>query len=694
MPLDSENPFAAPSALPFGYPPFDVIRLEHYRPAFAQGVLEQREEIDAITADPEQATFANTLVSLERTGALLDRTMRVFYEMANSMATPAMQELEAELMPAWSAHRDAVLLDRELFARVDLVHRAAQAEDTELSPEQRRVVERYHTDFVRAGAALSIEEQTELRRLNDELATATTTFSSTLLAESNAAAVHVSDAGELDGLSPDAVEAAARAASDRGLEGYVITVASPTIQPAIMSLRDRSLRERLHEASISRGTSGGDHDTRALVCRIAALRARRAGLLGYPDHAAYVVADQTAGTSAAVLEVLGSMAGPAMANLGAERTEIEAAMRADGVEGPVRPWDWAYYAAVVKAQRFEIDSAALRAYFSLDRVLRDGVFFAAERLYGVTFTERTDLPLYAPNLGVYEVHDHGGPSLGLFVCDWFARPTKRGGAWMDEFVTQSALLDQRPVVVVCLNVAAPAPGRPALMSVDEVRTAFHEFGHALHGLFSSVTYPRIAGTEVPRDFVEFPSQVNEMWAWDPVVLAHYARHHETGEVLPADVAQRLIASGEAGTGFDTVSMLGAALLDQEWHRIAADADPLDPGAVEEFEETALERHGVRSDLVPPRYRTGYFAHTFAGGYDAGYYSYLWSEVLDADMVDWFGENGGLTRENGQVFRDRLLSRGGAVDPLAAFAAIRGRAPSTEPLLRRRGLLVAATRGDG
>lgn len=693
MALDESNPFAAPSTLPFAFPPFDAVRHEHYRPAFDAGVAEQRAEITAITSNPEPAAFDNTIEALERTGALLDRNMRVFYELANSMATPEMQALESELMPEWSAHRDAILLDRELFARVDAVHAAAEAAGStsagSLSEEQRRLVERHHTDFVRAGAGLAPEQQQRLKELNDDISRATTTFGSTLLAASNAGAVHVKDRAHLDGLSDDAVESAAGAAKERDLDGYVITLSSPTIQPAISSMRDRDLRRRLHEASTTRGLRDGDHDTRALVSRITALRAERAGLLGYPDHAAYVVADQTAGTTAAVTDMLDAMAVPAMANLAVERARIEAAMRSDGIDGPVQPWDWAYYAARVKAATYDVDTAALRPYFSLDRVLRDGVFFAAERLYGLTFAERDDLPAYAPDVRIYEVRDGNGPDssvLGLFVCDWFARPTKRGGAWMDEFVTQSELLARRPVVVVCLNVPRPAGDQPALMTVEEVRTAFHEFGHALHGLFSDVTYPRIAGTEVPRDFVEFPSQVNEMWAWDPAVLANYAKHHETGESLPQDIADRLIASREAGMGFDTVAMLGAALLDHEWHRLPPDSDPVPAEEVEAFESAALERHGVLSDLVPPRYRTGYFAHAFTNGYDAGYYSYLWSEVLDADMVGWFEENGGLTRANGDTFRDRLLCRGGSVDPLSAFASIRGREPSTEPLLRRRGLL--------
>ncbi|MGZ8737979.1 MAG: M3 family metallopeptidase [Nocardioides sp.] len=683
MALDETNPFAAPSTLPFAFPPFDAIRHEHYRPAFEAGVAEHLAEIDAIAGDPAPATFANTIEALERSGRLLDRTMRVFYEMANSMATPEMQELEAELMPGYSAHSDAVLLHGGLFSRVDAVH--AQRHEAGLSEEQRRLVERHHTDFVRAGASLPPEQQQRLRELNEEISRATTQFGTTLLAESNASAVHVRDRAQLAGLSEDAVESAALAAKERDLEGYVLTLLSPTIQPAMSSLHDRNLRRRLHEASTTRGMRGGDHDTRALITRIAALRAERAGLLGYLNHAAYVVDDQTAGTTEAVTDMLDAMAEPAMRNLEQERAEIEAAMRADGVDGPVQPWDWAYYAAKVGAAKYDVDTAALRPYFSLDRVLNDGVFHAAEKLYGLTFAERHDLPTYAPDVRVYEVFDHDGSTLGLFICDWFARPTKRGGAWMDEFVTQSHLLDQRPVVVVCLNVPQPGEGQPALMTVDEVRTAFHEFGHALHGLFSDVGYPRIAGTATPRDFVEFPSQVNEMWGFWPEVLANYARHHETGEPLGQEIADRLIASRNAGMGFDTVAMLGAALLDHEWHRLAPGSAPVAPEEVEAFEAAALARHGVCSDLVPPRYRTGYFAHSFTNGYDAGYYSYLWSEVLDADMVGWFAENGGLRRENGVVFRDMLLSKGGAVDPIEAFASIRGRRPSTTPLLRRRGL---------
>jgi peptidyl-dipeptidase Dcp len=676
------NPFLAPSELPFAFPPFDRIRHEHYREAFDAGVAEQRSEIEAIVAEPQEPTFANTVEALERSGQTLGRVLRVHENLGASMSTEEMRALQAELAPLIAEHEDEIRLDPRLFARLDAVH---TTRDQGLTPEQVRVVERYHQDFVRAGAALPEPERDRLRSLNVQITSLTTEFGNRVLAEANSLALHVTDRAELDGLSDNVVESAASAASSAGLEGYLLPLVLPTIQPAMSALTNRDVRRRLHEAATSRGVRGGENDTRELVVDITRLRAERAALLGFPDHAAYVVADQTAGTTEAVLDILREMAGPAMRNLEGERARIEELMAADGVEGPVQPWDWAYYAARDKAATYDVDPDALRPYFELERVLHDGIFRAASRLFGLSFRERDDLPVYAEEVRVFEVLDDDGSTLGLFVCDWFARPTKRGGAWMDEFVPQSHLLGALPVVVVCLNVPRPADGQPALMTIDEVRTGFHEFGHALHGLFSDAVYPRLQGTAVPRDFVEFPSQVNEMWAWWPDVLAGYAVHHVTGEPLPQEVVDRLIASQAHGQGFDTVSMLGAALLDQEWHRRTVDGDRVAPEQVEEVEAGALARHGVLSPLVPPRYRSGYFAHVFSGGYDAGYYSYLWSEVLDADMVDWFTENGGLTRANGDAFRRGLLSRGGTVDPLEAFAAVRGRPPRTEPLLRRRGL---------
>jgi peptidyl-dipeptidase Dcp len=560
-----------------------------------------------------------------------------------------------------------------------------------LTPEQRRLVERYRTDVVRAGAALDEAARTRLREVNAELSSLTTAFQNKLQADSNDLAVHVATRAELDGLPDDAVAAAGEAARARGLEGYLLTLVLPTEQPALASLRDRTVRERLHRASVSRGARGNENDTSATLTRIAALRAERAHLLGHEDHAAYVVADQTAGTSEAVAAMLGGLVGPAVANARTEAAELEGLLEADGGQGPLQPWDWAYYADRVRRERFAVDTAALRPWFELDRVVHDGVFRAATALYGLTFTARPDLPGYHPDVRVYEVHDADGGEVGLFLADWYARDSKRGGAWMSTFVDQSALLGLRPVTTINLNIPRPPDGEPTLLTLDELRTVFHEFGHVLHGLLSDVTYPRFSGTSVPRDFVEYPSQVNEMWALWPEILRAYAVHHETGEPLPQDVADRLQAAARYGQGQATTEYLAAALLDLEWHRLrwggpdqAGDALP-GPDEVEEFEQAALRRHGVAYDLVPPRYRSTYFAHVFAGGYAAGYYSYIWSEVLDADTVEWFRENGGLRRELGQRFASGLLSRGGAVDPMEAFADVVGRAPRIEPLLERRGL---------
>ncbi len=685
VPLE-DNPFLHASPLPFEMPPFDRIRHEHYRPAFDIGVQEQRDEIAVIRDNPDAPTFANTIEALELSGRTLERVLLVHGNLSSSMATEEMRALESDLAPLLAQHLDEIRLDQRLFARVDAVH---AARDQGLTGEQVRVVERYHQDFVRAGAALPEQDRQRLRALNTRLTSLTTEFGSRVLAEANDLAVHVTDRARLDGLPDDAVEAAAAAAADAGRDGYLLTLVLPTIQPAISSLSDRELRRRLHEAATTRGMRGGPHDTRGLVGEITALRAERAALLGFENHAAYVVDDQTAGTTRAVLGMLDEMAAPAMANLEDEQARIEQLLREDGEEGPVQPWDWAYYARRDLAATYEVDANALKPYFELERVLHDGIFEAATRLYGVSFHERHDLPVYAEGVRVFEVHDGDtadSPSLGLFVCDWFARPTKRGGAWMSEFVQQSSLLGTLPVVVVCLNVPKPPKGQPALMTTDEVRTGFHEFGHALHGLFSACVYPRLHGTAVPRDFVEFPSQVNEMWAWWPELLEGFAVHHESGEPLPRDVVDRLVAAQSHGQGFDTVAMLAAALLDQEWHLRSASQPAVPAEDVERFEADALERHGLRSALVPPRYRSTYFAHVFSGGYDAGYYSYLWSEVLDADLVGWFRDRGGPTRESGDIFRRELLSVGGTRDPLEAFRAVRGRPPSTEPLLCRRGLM--------
>ena len=668
----STNPLLAPSTLPFGYPDFTVIREEHFLPAFTAAMAEQRAEVDAITAAP--GSFEGTVVALERSGATLRRVSAVFWTLVSSVSTPGIRAVEAEVAPLLAAHTDAITLDPALFARLDALH--AGRERLGLGPEALRLLERRHRDAVRAGARLGPADQERLRALNAELAALTAEFGSRLLAEANASAVVVDDPARLAGLAPDAVAAAARAATERGHDGaHLLPLALPTEQPVLASLADRELRERVHRASTARGARGGAHDTRDLVRRIAALRAERARLLGHPHHASWVAEDLTAGTVEAIDAMLRELVPPAVAN-----ARAEADVLAEAAGHPIEPWDRAFHAERVRRERFDLDAAALRPYFELEQVLRDGIFYAAERLYGLRFVERHDLPRHHPDVRTFDVHDDGGP-LGLFVADLYARPSKRGGAWMNSFVAQSRLLGTRPVVLNTLNLAAPAAG-PMLLTVDEVRTLFHEFGHALHGLLSDVEYPTFSGTSVPRDFVEYPSQVNEMWMLHPEVLANYARHHETGQPIPPEAVDRLRESRRFGDGFRTTEYLAATLLDQAWHRLGHGEQVAN---VERFEADALAAAAVAVPSAPPRYHSTYFNHVFGGAYSAGYYSYIWSEVLDADTVDWFTDNGGLRRENGEAFRRKLLARGGAVEPMEAYRAFRGRDPEIGPLLARRGL---------
>jgi peptidyl-dipeptidase Dcp len=676
-PVTSDNPMSAPSALPFALPPFGEITAEHCREALLAGMAEQRAEVAAIVASEEPAGFENTVVAMERSGRLLTRAWSVFGNLTSSVSTPRLREIEREIAPLAAAHSDALRLDPALFGRIDAVHEARA--DLGLDAEEVRLVERYHLDFVLAGAQLDDDGRARLTALNQELSGLSTTFGQNLQLATEAAAVRVTDADELDGLGAEEIAAARTAAADRGLEGWLLPLLLPTRQPVLAKLRNREVRRRVHEASISRASSG-EHDNGPVAVRIATLRAERARLLGFDSHADLVLADQTARTTGAVDAMLASMVPASVANAEAEAAVLAEAAARDGVE--LAPWDWSFYSEQVRAERYAVDTAGLRPYFELDRVLVDGVFHAAELLYGFRFTLRPDLPGYHPEVRVWEVTDADGSAVGLYLGDYFAREGKRGGAWMNSFVTQSRLLGTSPVVVNNLNVSRPPEGQPALLTLEEVDTLFHEFGHALHGLSSSVTYPRFAGTSVPRDFVEFPSQVNEMWATWPEVLGHYARHVETGEPIPSAVVEAVDAARLWGEGFATLEYLAATLLDQAWHRIGPDDEIADPVA---FERAALEEAGVASDLVPPRYRTTYFNHVFAGGYSAGYYSYIWSEVLDADTVEWFKENGGLTRGNGDTFRRELLAVGGSVDPLAAFRAVRGRDADPGPLLRRRGL---------
>jgi peptidyl-dipeptidase Dcp len=679
-----DNPFFAPSDLPYQLPPFERIEDEHFLPAYERGMAEQRAEIETIAIDPEPPTFDNTLVALERSGQLLARVRAVFENLAAADTNPTIQQIEQELAPRLAAHRDAIFLDRRLYERVRALYQVRDGLD--LDPESRWLLERYHTDFIRSGAQLDSWRQERLRELNQELSSLTTSFGTRLLADTNELAVAVDDPARLAGFSGDAVAAAAEAGRARGEETHLLTLILPTNQPALASLDDRDLRERIHRASTSRGARGNEHDTGELVRRIVALRAERARLLGYPHHAAYQIADRTAGSVDAVDAMLSKLVPAAVANARAEAAELQRAIHHDGKGLTLQPWDWTYYAERVRRQRYNLDTSVLRPYFDLDRVLLDGVFFAASRLYGLRFTPQPDLTAYHPQARVFEVFDADGSGLGLFIADLYTRDSKRGGAWMSSFVEQSALLGTRPVVLVNMNVSQPPEGEPTLLTADEVKTLFHEFGHALHGLLSDVIYPRFAGTSVPRDFVEYPSQVNEMWMMWPEVLESYARHYRTGEPMPAELAERWRASRAFNEGFKTTEQLAATVLDLAWHRLHADEVEAATAEVHKFEAEALAAAGAAVAEVPPRYQTTYFAHIFqTESYSAGYYSYIWSEVLDADTVEWFRENGGLRRDNGDWFRRQLLSRGGGIDSMEAFRAFRGRDPQIEPLLQRRGL---------
>jgi len=672
------NPLLAPSPLPYGLPDYAAIEPRHYLPAFERAFAEHLEEIAAITAQTEEPTFDNTVVALERSGQLLDRVSRAFYTVNSAHATPEIQEIGETLAPLRAAHEDAIQLDARLFGRIAALHE--RIDELGLDAEQRYLLERRYREMQRAGAGLDDAAKQRLTELNGRLSTLTTQFEKNLLADTNDLALVVTDPAELDGLTEGEISAAAQAARDRGIDGYLISLTLYTGHPYLASLTRRDVRERLLTASRSRAARGNEHDNSAVLLEIVRLRAERARLLGYASHAEYVTSDQTAASPAAVEERLRRLAAPAARNARREKAALEA------IAGePIEAHDWAFYTEKVRQAEYDLDTTALRPWFEAERVLQDGVFYAANRMYGLTFRERADLPSYHPGVRTFEVFNEDGSPLGLYLLDLYTRDTKRGGAWMNSIVVQSELLgDPRPVVVNNLNVPQPAPGEPTLLTLDEVTTLFHEFGHALHGLFARVTYPHFGGTQVYRDFVEFPSQVNEMWILWPEIVANYAVHVETGEPLPADVIERLQASGTFNEGFATSEYLAAAWLDQAWHTLTVEqAAAVDDVAA--FEAAALADIGLDDPAVPTRYSSRYFQHIFAGGYSAGYYSYIWSEVLDADTVEWFRENGGLTRANGDRFRTRLLGVGGAKDPLEAYRDFRGRDARIEPLLKRRGL---------
>lgn len=678
----ADNPFYTPSPLYLLYPPFDAIRNEHYMPAFKRGMAEHLEEIAAITSQEAPATFDNTIVPLERAGQLLDRVSTVFFSLNSAHTNDGMREIEEQVAPLLSEHSDEILLNGELFDRVRAVYAQREAED--LPPEALRLVEESYRDFVRAGAPLDDGQKARLREINTQIAETQTAFRQNVMEEVNALALVVDSADKLAGLTDAQVQAAAGDAAKRGLEGkYVIPLLNTTQQPTVAELDNRDLRERMTKISMSRGHRGTEFDNTEELAKVARLRAERAQLLGYDSHAAYVLDDQTAKTVEAVNQRLAQLIAPAVVNARAEAADLQAMIDAQGGDFELSAWDWDYYADKVRAERYAFDASQLRPYLELDSVLRNGVFFAAEKVFGLTFEERTDLPVYHETVRVFEVFEEDGNTLGLFIFDPYARASKRGGAWMNAYVSQSHMLGTLAVVANHLNVTRPPEDQPTLLTFDEVVTAFHEFGHALHGLFSSVTFPSFSGTAVPRDFVEYPSQVNEMWATWPEVLSNYARHYETGEPMPTELLDKVLAASTFNQGYATTEYLAASLIDQALHQLTPEQVPA-PQDLMAFEAKALTDAGADFEPVPPRYRYPYFSHII-GGYSAGYYSYIWAEVLDADTVEWFKENGGMNRENGDLFRKAVLSRGGSREAMALFRDFRGRDPDTQPLLERRGL---------
>ena len=679
--LPASNPFAQASTLPFHYPAFDKVQDADYAPAFTAGMAAHLAEINAIANNPKTASFENTIVAMERAGQLLGRVRTVFSVMSGSNTNETIQGLERELAPKMAAHSDAIMLNGKLYQRISTLY--AKRDKLGLDAESTRLLERYHTDFVRAGAKLSAADKDKLKTYNGQLAALSTTFAQNVLKELNASAVVVDTREELDGLSPAAIEVAAGLAKKRGLDGkYVIALVNTTGQAPLSQLTNRALRERIMAASQARGSHGGDFDNRQVVLDLAKLRAERAALMGYPNYAAYSLEDQTAKTTTAVNALLGELAKPAVVNARREADDIQKVIDAEKGGFKVAASDWAYYSDKVRAERYNFDQNQLKPYFEMNSVLTKGVFFAAGKLYGLSFKQRTDLPVYNADMLVFDVFNEDGKQLAIFTLDPYARSNKRGGAWANAYVSQSTLLGNQPVIANNLNIPKPEAGQPTLLTFDEVTTMFHEFGHALHGMFSNVKYPRFSGTSVPRDFVEYPSQVNEMWALWPEVLQNYAKHYQTGVAIPAELLAKVTAADNFNQGYKTTEYLASALLDQRWHQLTPQQIPSDVLA---FEKTALTDAGIDFAPAPPRYRTTYFSHAFAGGYSAGYYAYLWSEKLDADTVEWFKENGGLTRKNGDWFRTKLLSRGGSVDALQLFRDFRGRDATVEPLLERRGL---------
>jgi peptidyl-dipeptidase Dcp len=675
------NPFYTESPLPFHAPPFDKIKDTDYQPAIEAGMAKQLVEVRTIAANPAAPTFDNTFVPLEKSGRLLDRALQAFEGVTGANTNPYLQGVKTALAPKLTAHHDAIFLNEKLFARISAIY--GKRDTGGFDPEQKRLIEVTYDDFVHAGAALSAADKGRLKRMNAEASTLSDTFSKKLLAANTAGAYSTTSADALAGLSEAQLAAAAQAAQGRHAEGYVVPLQNTTQQPLLGTLSVRATRSAIFDNSWNRTERGDENDTRSIVSRLAQLRAQRAALLGFPNHAAWQLKNQMAKTPENALDFLNALVPLATARAAREGKDIQAVIDAQHGGFTLEAWDWDFYAEQVRKAKYDLDNAQIKPYFELNNVLENGVFYAANQLYGISFKERKDIPVYHPDVRVFDVIDADGKPLALFYCDYFKRDNKNGGAWMSNFVGQSKLLGMRPVIYNVGNLPKPAPGQPALISFDDVITMFHEFGHGLHGMFADTVYPSISGTATARDFVEFPSQFNEHWAVYPQIFEHYARHYETGAVMPPELAAKIKRAETFNKGYDMTELLAAAELDMQWHMLSADTPLQDP---DRFERQALEKAHAALRAVPPRYRSSYFSHIWAGGYSAGYYAYLWTEMLADDAFQWFEENGGLTRANGDRFRQMILSRGNTQDLAALYATWRGRAPKVDAMLKNRGLV--------
>jgi peptidyl-dipeptidase Dcp len=686
--------FAADSTLPFLAPDFTKISEDDYLPAFEQGMAIQKAEVEAIVANPEAPSFANTIVALEKSGRMLGRVSRVFFALTGTNTTDRLDEINTEISPVLSAHGDSIMLNPELFTRVKAVYdnRAAMS----MTPEDATLLENTYDSMVHAGALLTAPQVARVKAINTELSTITNDFALAARKAMSDQPLIVDTRAELAGLSDADIKAAADMATELGQPGkFAIALQNTTQQPVLPSLENRATREKLYQLSYHRADGTTAIDTRDTIARIAALRAEKAALFGEPDWASYTMYDRMAENPKTALDFMGQLVPALAATQRREAALLTQQIKSEGGDYDVKPWDWYRFANKVKAERYDLDEDAVMEYFQLDKVLEDGVFYAANKLYGLSFERRTDLPVYHPDVWTYTVLDRDGSELGLFYFDPFQRPSKRGGAWMSNFVDQSKVWGTKPVIYNVLNIPKAGPGETQLVSFDWVNTTFHEFGHALHGFFADQKYESISGTATARDFVEYPSQVNELWATYPEVLANYAKHYETGEQIPAEMIRKIEAAAKFNQGYDFGEVVEAALLDMKWHALTpAQAKAMigNPAAVDAFERKSLTDLGLEVDLVAPRYRSTYFNHIFSdpAGYSAGYYSYLWTEMLDRDSRKWFLDNGGLTRENGDHYRATVLSRGGTMDYFKMFENFAGRQPSITPMLEARGLVA----GDG